>query len=177
MLLGTGCGRAILCSSSTDFSIIAISARLITRTLFSSPSLPAAQHFLELLRDDPRLPEWRLTTGRALARPDELACCKLHLNLRRPDPMQLKVPFRPAMGTTVDRIELARRGLMTEDAFYTVASSFAVAIVDDQPPAFEVGHLGPHHTFPSASTVAPTGGESAFRPGCLPVIRPGDRAE
>ncbi|BBX96286.1 TfuA-like protein [Mycobacterium lacus] len=121
---------------------ISVSARLTTRTLFFSRSLPAIQHFLELLRDDPRLPEWRAMAARALARRDELACQKPHLNLRRPDPRQLKVLFGKRWGTPVDRIELAQRGLMTEDAFYNAATLFAVAAADDQLPQIKVGTLG-----------------------------------
>jgi hypothetical protein len=121
---------------------IAISARLTTRTLFFARSLPAIQHFLELLREDPRLPEWRAMAARALAMRDELARQKPHLNLHRPDPKQLKVLFGKRWGTPVDRIELARRGLMTADAFYNAATFFAVAAADGQLPAIEVGTLG-----------------------------------
>lgn len=39
---------------------------------------------------------------------------------------------------------MARRGLMTEDAFYSAASLFAVAAADDQLPNIDVGTLGPH---------------------------------
>jgi hypothetical protein len=122
---------------------IAISARLTTRTLFFTRSLPAIQHFLDLLRDDPRLPEWRAMTARALARRDELARHKPHLNLSRPDPAQLNRLFSSRWGTPVNRIELTRRGLMTEDAFYRAATPFAVAAADDELPAIEVGNLGP----------------------------------
>ncbi|EUA09922.1 tfuA-like family protein [Mycobacterium kansasii 732] len=121
---------------------VAVSARLTTRTLFFARSLPAIRHFLELLREDPRLPEWRAMVARALARRDELARQKPHLNLRRPDPGQLKRLFAHHWGTEVDRIELAQRGLMTEDAFYTAATLFAVAAADDQLPSIEVGALG-----------------------------------
>lgn len=121
---------------------VAVSARLITRTLFFARSLPAIRHFLELLREDPRLPEWRAMVARALARRDELARQKPHLNLRRPDPGQLKRLFAHHWGTEVDRIELAQRGLMTEDAFYTAATLFAVAAADNQLPSIEVGRLG-----------------------------------
>ncbi|OSC41342.1 TfuA-like protein [Mycobacterium decipiens] len=121
---------------------IAISARLATRTLFFARSLPAIQHFLDLLRDDPRLPEWRAIAAHALAKRDELARQKPHLNLRRPDPTQLKRLFGNRWGTAVDRIELARRGLMTDDAFYTAGALFAVAAADDQLPSIEVGTLG-----------------------------------
>ncbi|VBA31780.1 hypothetical protein LAUMK35_05097 [Mycobacterium pseudokansasii] len=44
---------------------IAVAARITTRTLLFTRSPPAVQHFLELLRDDPRLPEWR----------NAVACC------------------------------------------------------------------------------------------------------
>ncbi|ETW22791.1 TfuA-like protein [Mycobacterium gastri] len=121
---------------------IAVSARLTTRTLFFARSLPAVQHFLELLRADPRLPEWRAMVARALAQRDELARQKPHLNVRRPDPGQLKRLFGNRWGTEVNRIELAQRGLMTEDAFYTAATPFAVAAADDQLPSIEVGRLG-----------------------------------
>jgi len=121
---------------------IAISALLTTRTLFFARSLPAIQHFLELLREDPRLPEWRALAARAFAVRDELARQKPHLNLRRPDPAQLKVLFSRRWETPVDRIELARRGLMTEDSFYTAASLFAVAAADDKLPSIAVGVLG-----------------------------------
>ncbi|BCI90864.1 hypothetical protein NIIDMKKI_60700 [Mycobacterium kansasii] len=43
----------------------------------------------------------------------------------------------------MDRIELARRGLMSEEAFYTAATLFAVAAADDRLPSIEVGALGP----------------------------------
>lgn len=43
----------------------------------------------------------------------------------------------------MDRIEMAQRGLLTEDSFYAAAVPFAVAAVDDQLPTIEVGHLGP----------------------------------
>ncbi|KAA1249616.1 TfuA-like protein [Mycobacterium simiae] len=121
---------------------IAVSARLTTRTLFFARSLPAVQHFLDLVRADPRLPEWRAMAARAVARRDELARQKPHLNLRRPDPMQLKRLFGSRWGTEVNRIELAQRGLMTEDAFYSAATPYAVAAADDQLPAIEVGSLG-----------------------------------
>jgi hypothetical protein len=42
----------------------------------------------------------------------------------------------------LDRIELAQRGVMTEDAFYSAATLFAVAAADDQLPSIEVGTLG-----------------------------------
>jgi len=128
---------------------IAVAARITTRTLLFTRSLPAVQHFLELLRDDPRLPEWRNTAACALAKRDELACQKPHLNLNRPDPIQLKRLFSSQWGRPVDRIEMARRGLMTEDAFYSAASLFAVAAADNQLPNIEVGTLGRH---PAAST-------------------------
>lgn len=122
---------------------IAISARLITRTLFVTPTLPAIEHFPDLLRSDPRLPHWRTTAAHALARRDEFARHKPHLNLHRPDPKQLKNLFAQRWGTEVDRIELARRGLMSEEAFYTAATPFAFAAADDQLPSIEVGVLGP----------------------------------
>ncbi|CAM4474586.1 hypothetical protein MB901379_02316 [Mycobacterium basiliense] len=122
---------------------IAVSARLTTRTLFFARSLPAIEHFLNLLRADARFPSWRNEAARALARRDELASQKPHLNLSRPDPNQLKVLFGRRWGTEVNRIELAQRGLMTEDAFYNAATLFAVAAADDRLPAFEVGTLGP----------------------------------
>lgn len=121
---------------------ISVSARLTTRTLFFTRSLPAIQHFLELLRTDPRLPEWRTVAAQALARRDELATQKPNLNLRRPDPTQLKRLFAMRWGTDVDHIELAQRGLMTNDAFYNAASLFAVAAADDQLPSIQVGILG-----------------------------------
>ncbi|CKS94828.1 TfuA-like protein [Mycobacterium tuberculosis] len=79
----------------------------------------------------------------ALCKRDDLARQKPHLNLGRPDPTQLKRLFGARWGTQVNRIELARRGLMTEDAFYAAATPFAVAAVDDQLPRIEVGTLGP----------------------------------
>ena len=121
---------------------IAISARVITRTLFFNRALPAIQHFLDLLRDDPRLPEWRAMTAQALAHRDQLARQKPHLNLSRPDPIQLKRLFHARWGTAANRVELAQRGLLTDDAFYHAATVFAVAAADDQLPAFEVGRLG-----------------------------------
>ncbi len=121
---------------------IAVSARLTTRTLFFARSLPAIQHFLDLLRNDHRLPQWRAMAACALARRDELARQKPQLNLHRPDPVQLKRLFSTRWGTPLDRIELARRGLMTEDAFYSAATLFAVAAADDQLPSIEVGMLG-----------------------------------
>ncbi|MHA7652025.1 TfuA-like protein [Mycobacterium sp. ML4] len=123
--------------------LISVSARLTTRTLFFTRSLPAIQHFLELLRADSRLPTWRVMVAQALARRDELARQKPHLNLHRPDPTQLKRLFGQTWGTEVDRIELAQRGLMTQDAFYSAATPFAVAAADGQLPSFEVGVLGP----------------------------------
>lgn len=122
---------------------IAVSALLVTRTLFVTRSLPAIEHFLDLLRADPRLPHWRSVTAQALARRDELARRKPHLNLHRPDPRQLKNLFAKRWGVEVDRIELARRGLMSEEAFYTAATLFAVAAADDRLPSIEVGALGP----------------------------------
>lgn len=121
---------------------ISVSARLTTRTLFFTRSLPAIQHFLELLRKDPRLPEWRAMVAQALARRDALAKQKPTLNLQRPDPTQLRRLFGMRWGTEVDHIELAQRGLMTNDAFYNAASLFAVAAADDQLPSIEVGTLG-----------------------------------
>ncbi len=122
---------------------IGISARVTTRTLFFTRSLPAIEHFLDLMRDDPRLPQWRAMTARARMHRDELARQKPHLNLSRPDPGQLKRLFGGRWGTPVDPVELARRGLMTDGAFYTAATLFAVAAADDQLPAIEVGALGP----------------------------------
>ncbi|MDP7726333.1 TfuA-like protein [Mycobacterium sp. TY814] len=121
---------------------VAVSARLTTRTLFFTRSLPAIQHFLELLRTDPRLPDWRAMAAQALARRDELSRQKPNLNLHRPDPVQLKRLFSMRWGTQVDHIELAQRGLMTNDAFYNAASLFAVSAADDQLPSIEVGALG-----------------------------------
>ncbi|COW31483.1 TfuA-like protein [Mycobacterium tuberculosis] len=122
---------------------ISISARVITRTLFVVRLLPAIDHFLDLLRKDSRLPRWRAMAAHALCERDDLARQKPHLNLGRPDPTQLKRLFGARWGTQVNRIELARRGLMTEDAFYAAATPFAVAAVDDQLPRIEVGTLGP----------------------------------
>ncbi|AGC62850.1 TfuA-like protein [Mycobacterium liflandii 128FXT] len=130
-------------NSALGDDAVAVSARLTTRTLFFARSLPAVAHFLDLLRGDPRLPEWRLMAARAVARRDELARQKPHLNLRRPDPALLKQLFGTIWGTPVDRVELAQRGLMTEDAFYTAATVYAVAAADGQLPAIEVGCLGP----------------------------------
>jgi hypothetical protein len=121
---------------------VAVSARLTTRTLFFTRSLPAIQHFLELLRTDPRLPDWREMVAQALARRDELARQKPNLNVQRPDPTQLKRLFGMRWGTEVDHIELAQRGLMTNDAFYNAASLFAVPAADDLLPSIEVGTLG-----------------------------------
>ncbi|MCV7199627.1 TfuA-like protein [Mycobacterium angelicum] len=124
---------------------VSVSARLLTRTLFVTRALPAIEHFLDLLRADPRLPQWRTAAAQALARRDELACQKPHLNLHRPDPRQLKSLFAKRWRTEVDCIELAQRGLMSEEAFYTAATLFAVAAADDRLPAIEVGALGPAH--------------------------------
>ncbi len=121
---------------------IPVSARLTTRTLFFNRSLPAIQHFLELLRADPRLADWRSMVAQALARRDELARQKPNLNLHRPDPVQLKRLFSMRWGTEVNHIELAQRGLMTNDAFYNAASLFAVSAADDQLPSIHVGTLG-----------------------------------
>ncbi len=121
---------------------VGAAARIVTRTLFFTRSLPAIQHFLDLLRDDPRLSRWRHATAEALAKRDNLARQKPHLNLQRPDPAQLKALFGARWGTPVDRIEMARRGLLTEDAFYTAATLFAVAAADDELPTFDVGSLG-----------------------------------
>lgn len=121
---------------------ISVAARLTTRTLFFARSLPAIQHFLDLLRTDPRLPQWRMLVAQALARRDELARQKPQLNLHRPDPTQLNRLFSNRWGTAADRVELASRGLMTTDAFYTAATMFAVAAADDELPSFEVGRLG-----------------------------------
>lgn len=121
---------------------ISVSARLTTRTLFFTRSLPAIQHFLELLRTDPRLPQWRAMVAQALARRDELARQKPNLNLHRPDPVQLKRLFGMRWGADVNQIELAQRGLMTNDAFYNAASLFAVSAADDQLPSIQVGTLG-----------------------------------
>lgn len=121
---------------------ISVSARLTTRTLFFARSLPAIQYFLELLRDDPRLPQWRELVAQSVAKRDELARQKPQLNLHRPDPNQLKRLFSMRWGKGIDRVELAQRGLMTEDAFYTAASLFAVVAVDDELPSIEVGTLG-----------------------------------
>lgn len=134
---------AVECEALRDDQI-AVAARITTRTLLFTRSLPAVQHFLELLRDDPRLPEWRKAVACALAKRAELASRKPHLNLNRPDPIQLKRLFSSRWGRPVDRIEMARRGLMTEDAFYSAASLFAVAAADNQLPNIEVGTLGPH---------------------------------
>lgn len=119
-----------------------VSGRVITRTLFFARSLPAEQHYLELLREDPRLPKWRAMTARALAMRDSLARQKPHLNLRRPDPTLLKTLFSARWGAPVDRIELASRGLLSDGAFYTAATIFAVAAADGQLPSIEVGRLG-----------------------------------
>ncbi len=121
---------------------VSVSARLTTRTLFFARSLPAIQHFLELLRADPRLPDWRAMVAQALARRDELARQKPNLNLHRPDPIQLKRLFSTRWGTEVNHIELAQRGLMTDDAFYNAASLLAVSAADDQLPSIQVGTLG-----------------------------------
>jgi len=72
-----------------------------------------------------------------------LACRKPHLNLHRPDAKQLKSLFAKRWRTEVDCIELARRGLVSEEAVYTAASLFAVAAADDRLPSIEVGALGP----------------------------------
>ena len=121
---------------------VSVSARLTTRTLFFTRSLPAIRHFLELLRTDPRLPEWRAMVAQALARRDEVARLKPSLNVQRPDPTQLKRLFGMRWGTEVNHIELAQRGLMTSDAFYNAASLFAVSAADDQLPTIDVGTLG-----------------------------------
>lgn len=125
---------------------IAVSARLTTRTLFFAHTLPAIQHFLDLLRQDPRLPDWRAMAAHALWMRDELARRKPHLSLHRPNPTQLKRLFATRWGTEVDRIELARRGLLTTDFFDGAATLFAVAAADDQLPFIEVGLLGPTRT-------------------------------
>ncbi|OBF21814.1 TfuA-like protein [Mycobacterium kubicae] len=121
---------------------VGVSARIATRTLFFARSLPATQHFLDLVRQDARLSEWRAVAAHALARRDELARQKPHLNLHRPDPLQLKRLFGHRWGAPVDRIELACRGLMSDDAFYSAATLFAVAAADDQLPSIAVGALG-----------------------------------
>lgn len=77
---------------------VAISARLTTRTLVFTRSLPGIQHFLDLLRDDPRLPQWRAMTAPALALRDHLARDKPQLNVRRPDATQLKHLFGARWG-------------------------------------------------------------------------------
>lgn len=77
---------------------IGISARLTTRTLVFTRSLPGIKHFLDLLRDDPRLPEWRAMTAQALALRDQLARQKPQLNLRRPDATHLKRLFSARWG-------------------------------------------------------------------------------
>lgn len=128
---------------SLGYDPVAISARVVTRTLFSAPSFPAIQYFLELLRNDPRLPEWRDMAERALAMREDLARNKPQLNLRRPDPARLKLLYATRWGADVDHIELARRGLMTEQSFYNAATLFAVAAADDKLPLIEVGSLGP----------------------------------
>lgn len=135
---------------------ITVSARLITRTLFFAHALPATQHFLDLLREDPRLPEWRAMAARALSMRDQLARQKPQLNLRRPNPAQLKRLFATRWGAKVDRIELARRGLLTSDFFYSAATLYAVAAVDDLLPFIEVGTLGPtpaHAQWPANAVV------------------------
>jgi hypothetical protein len=121
---------------------IAISAKVTTRTLCFAQSLPAIQHFLDLMQTDPRLPEWRAMTAEALLTRDELARQKPHLNLSRPDPTQLRRIFALRWGVEVDRIELADRGLLTENAFYHAGTLFAVAAADDKLPHIEVGPLG-----------------------------------
>lgn len=122
---------------------VGASARIATRTLFFAPALPAIEYFLELLRDDPRLPEWRATTARLLAMRNELARRKPHLNVGRPNPAQLRRLYGACWGTPVDHIELASRGLMTEDAFYNAGALFAVAAAGGQLPVIRVGRLGP----------------------------------
>lgn len=121
---------------------VGVSARVITRTLFFARTLPAVQHSLDLLRQDPRLPQWRASTARALAMRDNLARQKPHLNLSRPDPTQLKALFSARWGAPANRIEFARRGLLTDGAFYTAATKFAVAAADGRLPDIEVGRLG-----------------------------------
>ncbi|OSC43145.1 TfuA-like protein [Mycobacterium decipiens] len=133
---------------------IAVAARLTTRTLFFAHTLPATQHLLDLLREDPRLPEWRAMAARALSMRDELARRKPHLNLHRPDPAQLKRLFATRWGAKVDRIELAQRGLLTHDFFYSAATIFAVAAADDQLPFIEVATLGPTRTLTQRPTAA-----------------------
>lgn len=120
----------------------AVSARIATRTLFASPSLPGVQHVLGLIRDDARLPQWRALVAKALARRDEVARSKPHLNLSRPDAAALRRLFTKQWGVPADHVECARRGLLTDDAFYTAAVPFAVAAADAQLPAITVGPLG-----------------------------------
>lgn len=96
---------------------ISISARVITRTLFVVRLLPAIDHFLDLLRKDSRLPRWRAMAAHALCKRDDLARQKA---APEPGPARsdaIEAPLWGPMGTQVNRIELARRGLMTEDAF------------------------------------------------------------
>jgi hypothetical protein len=121
---------------------VAISAAVTTRTLCFAQSLPAVQHFLHLLRTDSRLPEWRVMTATALILRDELARKKPQLNLSRPDATQLRRIFAIRWGVEADRIELANRGLYTENAFYQAGTLFAVAAADGKLPEIEVGRLG-----------------------------------
>lgn len=121
---------------------IAVSARVTTRSLFFAHTLPATQHFLDLLREDPRLEKWRAMAAQALSMRDELAREKPHLNLLRPHPKRLKHLFAARWGAPVDRIEVAKRGLFTMDFFYSAATVFAVAAAADKLPFIEVGRLG-----------------------------------
>jgi hypothetical protein len=122
---------------------VGASARIATRTLFFAPALPAIEYFLELLRGDPRLPEWRATTAQLLAMRNELARRKPHLDVSRPNPTQLSRLYGACWGTPADHIERASRGLMTADSFYNAGTLFAVAAARGQLPAIRVGRLGP----------------------------------
>lgn len=121
---------------------VAVSARILTRTLFAAPSLPAVEYFLQLLREDPRLPQWRELAAAALALRDDVARRQPQLNVHRPDPARLKQLYGALWGTPADHIEQARRGLLTDEAFYTAATPFAVAAATNELPRFEVGTLG-----------------------------------
>lgn len=128
--------------TSLGCDIVAAAARVAARTLFLPPALPAIDHFLTLIRSDARLHRWRELTASALARRDALARRMPQLNLNRPDANHLRALYSARWGVPADRIAQARRGLFTDAAFYSAATTFAVAAADGALPEFRVGTLG-----------------------------------
>lgn len=133
---------------------VATTSRVLARTLFSGPSFPDRDHMLELMRRDPRLDEWRVMAARALAHRDEIGRLKPRLNVRRPDPALVRTLFGARWKARADRIELARRGLFTDQAFLNAASRFAAAEADGVLPTVQVGDLGAGCRESSAARVA-----------------------